>query len=216
MTLLKGLDATPLKTFTLPSSSNITAATLSDFRTVASNSWVKEKGKPVAAMVVPGEQTVLSPTTYHLYFKGAPPTWVEPSLPTSILPDQGVRYIDFSGAQCARRNASRLDPLLQSVDICSPELEYGRFDLICSRNNLRNLLRWIEGTQPKNKEFRIDVHLVNSGKTILMSEYEVKCTQFISSKSGQGYGDNFRVKAVREARGQTRHNRLVAYVSAPK
>jgi hypothetical protein len=129
----------------------------------------------------------------------------------NVHPDQGLRYIDHTGAQCARLGVSRLMPLIQSVEICTPGFDYRELDLICNRNNLRNLISWIEGTDKKN--FRIEIHLVNAGKSIVMVENAIKNTEFIARGGSNGFGDNFRASAVRNPEGQARHNRIVTYVS---
>jgi hypothetical protein len=209
MALLTNLIPISLKTFSshLP---DTPPAALSDFNTVASYSWMEEAGAPVLA--VPGKfLKVLRVAKTHRAFIGAPPKWSEPRLPMSVPPDQGLRYIDHTGAQCARLGVSRLMPLIQSVEMCAPDFDYGKLDLICNRNNLRNLIRWVEGTY--EKDFRIDIYLVNARKTIVMVEHAIKNTEFVPHGGFSGFGDNFRARAVINPKGQTRHNRIVTYVS---
>jgi hypothetical protein len=128
----------------------------------------------------------------------------------NVPPDQGLQYIDHTGAQCARLGVSRLMPLVQSVEMCTPDFDYQKLDLVCNRNNLRNLIHWIEGTY--DKAFRIEIHLVNAGKTIVMVQNAIKNTGF--ARGGlNGFGDNFRARTVINPNGQARHNRVVTYVS---
>jgi hypothetical protein len=141
---------------------------------------------------------------------GEPPTWIQPTLPLRVPADQGMRYIDHTGEQCEQANICRLMPLFQSIEHCASDFEFANINLVCNRNNLRNLLRWITGTT--KKDFRIDLHLVNDQKTLIMLEYEVECTEFVSPETFRGYGDNFRKKTVRAPSTQTRHNRIVTYV----
>jgi hypothetical protein len=209
MALLANLIPVSLKTFS-PLPLDTSPAALSDFSTIASYSWMEEAGKPVLA--VPGKfLKVLMVAKTHQATIGAPPKWSEPQLPMSVAPDQGLRYIDHTGAQCARLWVSRLMPLIQSVDICTPDFDYRKLDLVCNRNNLRNLIRWIEGTY--EKDFRIEIHLVNAGKTIVMVEHATAYTEFLPLGSLSGFGDNFRARAVINPKGQARHNRVVTYVS---
>jgi len=142
---------------------------------------------------------------------GEPSKWVEPRLPLRLPMDQGLRYIDHTGDQCEKAGVFRLMPLFQSIEHCAPDFEWKSVDLVCNRNNLRNLFRWITGTA--EKDFRIDVHLVNDQKTLVMLEYEVTCTENVPPGIFRGYGDNFRKEVVRAASGQMRHNRVVTYVS---
>jgi hypothetical protein len=127
--------------------------------------------------------------------------------------DEGLRFVDHTGAQCERLGVSRLLPLIQAVEICTPRFDFHNLNILCNRNNLRNLLSWIEGPADTVKEFRIDLHLANGGKTLVMLEYEVDCTEFVSSGTFRGFGDNFRKSCVRAVAGQTRHNRVVTFVS---
>jgi len=146
----------------------------------------------------------------HAAHSGEPPKWIEPTLPLRLPADQGLRYIDHTGDQCEQANVCRLMPLFQSVEHCAPDFDFANIDLVCNRNNLRNLLRWITGTT--KKDFRIDLQLVNDQKTLVMLEYEEACTEVVSAGTFRGFGDNFRKKTVRTPLAQTRHNRIVTYV----
>lgn len=131
-------------------------------------------------------------------------------MPLRLQPDQGIRYIDHTGDQCDKANVCRLMPLFQSVEHCSPNFDFKSLNLVCNRNNLRNLLRWIEGV-PK-KDFRIDLHLVNDKKSLVMLEYEVEFVEEVTPVQFRGYGDNFRKKTVHTPMSQTKHNRIVTWV----
>lgn len=152
-------------------------------------------------------------TSGSLTMPGRPPQWTRPRLPYRVPKDQGIRYIDHTGAQCKRLEVSRLMPLVQSIELCSPGFDYKSLDLICNRNNLRNLVNWLEANNVRGKDFRIDVQLVNQ-KTLVMLEKEASCTEFVSSREFRGYGDSFRAKTVKGPAGQQRHNRVVSYVRA--
>jgi len=108
---------------------------------------------------------------------------------------------------------SRLMPLIQSVEICTPTFDFHNVNILCNRNNLRNLFSWIEGPADTVKEFRIDLYLANGGKALVMLQHEENCTEFTPSGTFRGFGDNFRKSRVRAVAGQTRHNRVVAFVS---
>ena len=192
MSLLKNLSPESLKTFTV-SLEYPEAMVIKDFKDVGSHSWTEVDGSPV--LVIPG----------------APPRWTNPAPPIRVQPDQGVRFVDHTGAQCDKLGVNRLAPLFQSVDYCTPEFDYKQLDIVCNRNNLRNLLHWIEYST--KKDFRIDLHLVNDGKTLVMLEHEVATTEVVSPDEFRGYGDNFRRRTVIAQPGQTRHNRIVTYVS---
>lgn len=190
MSLLKNLGDEPLKTFTV-SLDYTEAVAIKDFKDVGSHSWTQVDDEPI--LVIPG----------------APARWTNPSIPLQVAPDQGTRFIDHTGAQCDKQGVHRLAPVFQSVDFCTPNFDYKQLDIICNRNNLRNLLHWVEYST--KKDFRIDLHLINGDKTLVMVEHEVSKTEDIPEGAFRGYGDNFRQRAVIAPPGQTRHNRIVTY-----
>ncbi|KIM32944.1 hypothetical protein M408DRAFT_326640 [Serendipita vermifera MAFF 305830] len=189
MSLHKNLSKAPLKSLVAPL--DVPSVPLEGFSTLASFSWINSPEVPTLA--IPGD----------------PPKWIEPQLPLRLPQDQGTRYIDHTGDQCEKANVSRLMPLFQSVEHCAPSFDFKELNLICNRNNLRNLLRWIEG-RPK-KDFRIDLHLVNDNNTLVMLQYEIEFTEYVSLGQFRGYGDNFRKKTVRFPSAQVKHNRVVTY-----
>ncbi|PVF99869.1 hypothetical protein CPB86DRAFT_265484 [Serendipita vermifera] len=167
-------------------------AALSSVSTVGSHSWMEINGTPTLAI------------------PGGPPKWMEPRLPLRVPADKGTQYIDHNGAKCQEADCHRLAPILQSVEQCSPNFDFKNVNLVCYRNNIRNLLRWLDGTS--KKDFRIDLHLVNDKKTIVMQEYEENCTEEIDpSVQFRGFGGNFRARATTNPIGQTRHNRIINY-----
>jgi hypothetical protein len=209
MALRKNLSPVPSKAFTAPS--DVPSVALEEFSTVASYSWMTTVGPPTLA--IPGMYDHLVSTRCHIthsVHSGEPPKWIQPTLPLRLPADQGVRYVDHTGDQCEQANVCRLMPLFQSVEHCAPDFDFTNINLVCNRNNLRNLLRWITGTT--KKDFRIDLQLVNDQKTLVMLEYEEACTEVVPPGTFRGFGDNFRKKAVLTPPAQTRHNRIVTYV----
>lgn len=209
MSLQKNLSSVPSKAFTAPS--DVPSVALEGFSTVASYSWMTTVGVPTLA--IPGMHDHLALSRCHIthtVHSGEPSKWVEPSLPLRLPADQGLRYVDHTGDQCEQANVCRLMPLFQSVEHCAPDFDFTNINLVCNRNNLRNLLRWITGTT--KKDFRIDLQLVNDQKTLIMLEYEEACTEYVSPGTFRGFGDNFRKKTVQTPPAQTRHNRVVTYV----
>jgi len=191
MTLFTNLSTSSLKTFAIPS--DVPSVAIRDFSTVGSHSWTEIDGDP--AIAVPG----------------CPPKWLEPRLPLRVPADEGLRFIDHTGAQCERLGVSRLLPLIQAVEICTPTFDFRALSILCNRNNLRNLLSWIEGPADTVKDFRIDLHLANGGKTLVMVQYEVNCTELTPGGTFRGFGDNFRKSCVEAVAGQTKHNRVVTF-----
>jgi hypothetical protein len=142
---------------------------------------------------------------------GKPPQWRQPVLPLRLPPDEGIRFVDHTGAQVEKLGVSRLQPMFQVIEHCTPDFDYKSLDLVCNRNNMRNLLRWIlESTE---KDFRIDLYLTNGQKTIVMLEHELENTETVPAGTFRGFGDNFRKATAIPPPGQSRHNRVVNYVS---
>jgi hypothetical protein len=142
---------------------------------------------------------------------GTPPQWREPTLPLRVRPDGNIRFLDHTGAQVEKLGASRLRPMLQSIDYCTPGFDYKSLDLVCIRHNIRHLLRWITGTA--DNDFRIDLYLGSNKKTIIMLEYELECIEIRPEGSFRGYGDNFRKATTFVPPGQSHHSRIVNCVS---
>jgi hypothetical protein len=212
MSLFPNLVPTPLKTLEQPR--DTPHAELHSLLTIGSHSWMEINGKPTLA--IPGKLLLVYSESCHTdqCKLGAPPKWAEPRVPLRVPADKGTHFIDHNGAKCEEADAHRLAPLFQSVEHCSPKFDFKGVNLVCNRNNIRNLLRWLDGTT--KKDFRIDLHLVNNNKTIVMQEYEIKYTEEVNpSVEFRGFGVNFRAKVTSSPIGQTRHNRVVNYVSLP-
>jgi hypothetical protein len=120
--------------------------------------------------------------------------------------------VDYTGAQVEKLGVSRLQPMIQVIEHCTPDFDYKNLDLVCSRNNLRNLLRWI--LDSTERDFRIDLYLTNNQKTLIMLEHYMECIDVVPEGEFRGYGDNFRKATAISPPGQSHHNRVVNYVSS--
>lgn len=207
MALFENLSTQAYRTFRRPAGAPPVA--LHDFSTVGSHSWTEIGGDP--ALAVPGKHSVSVYSFDSILASGRPSKWIKPRIPLRVPPDEGLRFIDHSGAQCQRLGVSRLMPIIQGVELCTPDFRFQDMNIVCNRNNMRNLLAWIEGSDVK--DFRIDVCLANEGKTLLLQEHEVEATEYIDAGTFRGFGDNFRKHCVQEVPGQTRHNRIITFVS---
>ena len=84
-------------------------------------------------------------------------------------------------------------------------------DIITDRNNLRKLMRFVENSFNKKKEFRIDLQLVGKS-TVLLGRYEEKAVV----RPGQEWGHSFEretTKPFTDCKKSISHHRIVTYVS---
>lgn len=112
-------------------------------------------------------------------------------------------YIDQNAARNPR---SPLEPLFRALAIENPEYDIGDVDLVTDRNNIRKLLRFVQG--PSNKAFKIKVEIAGD-KTALFTRVEKRTKQTISEV--QGYGHNFEKACTKIPTGSTAHHRIVGY-----
>ncbi|KAG6890589.1 hypothetical protein C0992_000407 [Termitomyces sp. T32_za158] len=148
--------------------------------------------------------------------------WADKTTPTIIVP--GMRLFMLTGrfpdlldrqghpgnGSTARHLTNVLFPLITAVNHVSSQNEekfdWASIDFVTDRNNLRKLLRWINGTA---SDFRIDVQL--AGKTVLLNRWE---NRYQEQMSGRTYGFNFEkasTKAVPGCENSTGHHRIVRY-----
>lgn len=89
-----------------------------------------------------------------------------------------------------------------------PPFQWSDVEIVTDRNNLRKLLRWVEG---KSHDFRIDLQLAGK-KTVLMGRF---AERYRALFSGRTYGFSFEKSSTDPAPGcksSTGHHRIVTYV----
>ena len=100
-------------------------------------------------------------------------------------------------------------PLALAIDHLSPDFDYSSIDIVTDRNNLRKLLRWVNGTIAS--DFRVDLQL--AGSTVLFTRYEPTKVEIDSGRLG--YGRNFEQYTTKRLAGcenSTGHHRIITYV----
>ncbi|KAI0049458.1 hypothetical protein FA95DRAFT_1489223 [Auriscalpium vulgare] len=142
---------------------------------------------------------------------GSPPTWTEPTLPLRVQPDSEVHISHQNGYRMSSR---QLLPLMKAVDTLGKPVNWPSVDLVTDRNNLRKLLRWINGTTKKEdgtyKNFRIDLELAGA-QTILFNRWEVRDREAANTRA---YGIKFEQATTTLPAGcekSTGHHRIVKY-----
>ncbi|RYP44112.1 hypothetical protein DL768_009398 [Monosporascus sp. mg162] len=170
---------------------------------LASYNWLE---KPVPTILVPGK-VLLTTVLWTLFAlitpKGSPPLWSPPLLPPKLTPDSGMVYNDENAARNPR---FPLEPLFRALYVENSDFQIGGIDLVTDRNNLRKLLRFVQGSS--NDAFQIRVEIAGN-RTALFTRVEAKPTDFI--QGFRGYGRNFEKAYTTKEFGNSTHHRIVGY-----
>ncbi|KAL5501869.1 hypothetical protein ACEPAH_9130 [Sanghuangporus vaninii] len=187
--IMKGLDSTPIQELRCPlddETKDCEGAEPREVTPIASYNWTNDK-----------EPTIFVP--------GCPPIWQNRPTPFPLDRDSGVSFIDQNKYRVPQYP---LLPLVRAVDHLSPDFDFSSIDIVTDRNNLRKLLRWINGTI--SLDFRIDLQL--SGSTVLFARYE---STKVEVESGRlGFGRNFEQYTTKRLAGcesSTGHHRIITY-----
>ncbi|PVH90192.1 hypothetical protein DM02DRAFT_683896 [Periconia macrospinosa] len=159
-------------------------AAITKFEYLASYSWLESD---VPTILVPGY----------------PPLWLPPAGPLKLEPDSGRVYIDENAA---RIPDAPLEPLFGALFTQNPGFEMGSVDMITDRNNIRKLLRFIDGTS--SESFKIQVEIVD-GKRALFTRMENETTTVI--QGFRGYGRNFEKACTNSATGTSGYHRITSF-----
>ncbi|KAF2790757.1 hypothetical protein K505DRAFT_351745 [Melanomma pulvis-pyrius CBS 109.77] len=159
-------------------------ATITEFEYLASYSWLESD---VPTILVPG----------------SPPLWSPPTEPLKLEPDSGRVYVDQNAA---RIPDAPLEPLFCALFAQNPNFEMGSVDMITDRNNIRKLLRFLDGTS--SESFRIHVEIVD-GKTALFTRMDHETTTVI--QGFRGYGRNVENACTKRATGTSGYYRITNF-----
>jgi hypothetical protein len=119
------------------------------------------------------------------------------------MPDSGVVFIDQNAARNPR---SPLEPLFRALSTENPKFNIADVDLVTDRNNIRKLLRFVQGTS--NDPFQIRVEIAGQ-KTALFTRVEAKTKELI--RRFRGFGHAFEDAYTQKPSGNTGHHRIVGY-----
>ncbi|EHK48442.1 hypothetical protein TRIATDRAFT_290144 [Trichoderma atroviride IMI 206040] len=135
---------------------------------------------------------------------GSPPLWSPPRVAPKLTPDSGMVYIDQNAARSPRYP---LEPLFRALQAENPDFELGDIDLVTDRNNIRKLLRFVQGSSSDNFEIRVEIA---GDKTALFTRVEIKTKDII--QDFRGFGHNFEKAYTKGIPGSTGHHRIVHYL----
>lgn len=136
--------------------------------------------------------------------KGSPPLWSPPSgRPITLEPDSGQVYIDQNAA---RIPDAPLEPLFSAIFAQNPDFEMGTVDMITDRNNLRKLIRFLDGSS--SEPFQIRAEIVN-GRRVLFTRMDNETTTVI--QGFRGYGRNFEKACTESTTGTSGYYRITSF-----
>ena len=179
---------------------------------VASYNWTNRKPPTI---IVPGMFYYLHCChlllIFHFNFvmrsEGCPPIWQNTPPPFKLPRDSERPFIDQNRYRVPQYP---LLPMFTAIERMQPSFDYASLDIITDRNNLRKLLKWIEGSS--QSDFRIDLQLCGEN-TVVLGRWESKPVETNPWKLG--YGMNFEKYTTRLLAGceeSTAHHRIISYV----
>ncbi|KOC14833.1 hypothetical protein AFLA70_201g001950 [Aspergillus flavus AF70] len=140
---------------------------------------------------------------------GCPPLWSPAKTPKKVAKDSGLIYI---AQNAVRHPESPLEPLFRSLYIENPLYNIRLVDLITDRNNIRQLLSFINPNLSKNglEPFTIDVEVTNN--TAIFCRMEAETYMFIGPHEFRGYGHEFeKAFTTTQVSASTGHHRIISY-----
>jgi hypothetical protein len=113
-------------------------------------------------------------------------------------------YID----QNAARNPSfPLEPLFRALYFDKPDFQIGDVDMVSDRNNIRKLLRFVQGSD--RKPFEIRVEIAGERTALFRRRVEAKATEVI--RGFRRYGHSFEDAYTKKESGNSSRHRIVGY-----
>lgn len=120
-----------------------------------------------------------------------------------MRPDSGIVFIDQNAARNPR---FPLEPLFRALSTENPEYNIADVDIVTDRNNIRKLLRFVQGSSSDPFEIRIEIA---GQKTALFTRVEHRTKELIHSF--RGFGHSFEDAYTQRQLGSTGHHRIVGY-----
>ena len=105
----------------------------------------------------------------------------------------------------------RFEPLVEACYRSGPDFRLDNVDILSGLNNLRQILKFVSGTD--RQPFRIDIQMV--GKTMMMTRWERDLSNIARTSLCRGYGRGFEkacTQAEKKTPASTSHHRIVSYV----
>jgi hypothetical protein len=140
---------------------------------------------------------------------GCPPFWSPPQTPRKVAKDSGLIYI----AQNAFRHPeSPLEPLFRSLYTEKPSYNIHQVDLITDRNNVRQLLSFVNPNLSRNGLEPFTIEIEATSNTAIFCRAETETHTFIGPHDFRGYGHEFeKAFTTTQVSGSTGHHRIISY-----
>ncbi|OCL05604.1 geranylgeranyl pyrophosphate synthetase [Glonium stellatum] len=142
-----------------------------------------------------------------VYIPGAPPVWTPVKLPTTLVKDPRINFID----QDALHDPTYpFEPLFEAASLMNPGVRFNDVDLVANRNSLRKLLNFAMGRA--RESFRMDLHVVKN--TLFITRREKSACEFIYGHQTSGFGHSFGRAFTKPPSGledSSSHHRAIRY-----
>lgn len=142
-----------------------------------------------------------------VYVPGAPPVWTPVKLPTTLVKDSRINFIDQDAFHAP---TYPFEPLFEAVSLMNPSVRFNDVDLVANRNSLRKLLNFAMGRA--HESFRMDLHVVKN--TLFITRREKSACEFIYGHQTSGFGHSFErafTKSPPELEDSSSHHRAIRY-----
>ncbi|KAI5121356.1 hypothetical protein M0805_000664 [Coniferiporia weirii] len=147
-------------------------------------------------------------TTPTILVLGCPPIWQDRQPPFRVPRDTEKSFVDQNRHRVPKYP---LLPLVTAIDHLDPGFDFAAIDVVSDRNNLRKLMRWVDGSIAR--DFRIDLQLAGAA-TVLFTRCDFQPVELDSSRFG--YGRNFEARTTKPLEGcedSTGHHRVITYIN---
>lgn len=136
---------------------------------------------------------------------GSPAPWSAPQGSHQIKKDSGFVYI---AQNAVRHPNSPLEPLFRALYIEQPSFDIDSIDVVTDRNNVRQLLSFVNPTQRKNG---LDSFTMNA-QTAIFCRAETATYAIIGPSDFRGFGREFEKSyTINQVMNSTGHFRIISY-----
>lgn len=163
---------------------------IADIKHLASYNWIEE---PELTIAVPG----------------SPALWSAPQGSRQIKKASGFVYI----AQNAVRHPNTpLEPIFRALYIEQPSFDIDSIDVITDRNNVRQLLSFVNPTQRKNGLDSFTIQVDMTAQTAIFCRAETATYEIIGPSEFRGFGREFEKSyTTNQVMNSTGHYRITSY-----
>ncbi|CAI7602588.1 unnamed protein product [Penicillium discolor] len=139
--------------------------------------------------------------------------WIEAPEPTIVVPGSpalcGFVYITQNAV---RHPNSPLEPLFRALYIEQPSFDIDSIDVVTDRNNVRQLLSFVNPTQRKNGLDSFTIQVDMTAQTAIFCRAETATYEIIGPSEFRGFGSEFEKSyTINQVMNSTGHYRIISY-----